>query len=47
VGTNAVTPLFGAEIPIVAHELAEPDKGTGIAMICTSATSPTSPGGAS
>jgi valyl-tRNA synthetase len=35
VGTNAVTPLFGAEIPILAHELAEPDKGTGIAMICT------------
>src|SRR6266508_5462522 len=35
VGTNAITPLFGAEIPIVGHELAEPDKGTGIAMICT------------
>ena len=35
VGTNARTPLFGAEVPIVAHELAEPDKGTGIAMICT------------
>ena len=35
VGTNAVTPLFGAEVPIVAHDLAEPDKGTGIAMICT------------
>ena len=34
-GGTAVTPLFGAEIPIVAHELAEPDKGTGIAMICT------------
>jgi valyl-tRNA synthetase len=35
VGRTAVTPLFGAELPIVAHELAEPDKGTGIAMICT------------
>jgi valyl-tRNA synthetase len=35
VGTNAVTPLFGAQIPILGHELAEPDKGTGIAMICT------------
>jgi valyl-tRNA synthetase len=35
VGTNAVTPLFGAEVPIVAHALAEPDRGTGIAMICT------------
>ncbi|HEX5936479.1 MAG TPA: class I tRNA ligase family protein, partial [Actinomycetota bacterium] len=35
VGSTVVTPLFGAEIPIVAHELADPDKGTGIAMICT------------
>lgn len=35
VGRAALTPLFGAEVPIVAHELAEPDKGTGIAMICT------------
>jgi valyl-tRNA synthetase len=24
-----------SEVPIVAHELAQPDKGTGIAMICT------------
>jgi valyl-tRNA synthetase len=30
-----VTPLFGAEVPIVAHELADPEKGTGVAMICT------------
>ncbi len=30
-----MTPLFGAEVPIVAHELADPEKGTGIAMICT------------
>ena len=35
VGTTAVTPLFGAEVPIVAHELADPEKGTGVAMICT------------
>jgi valyl-tRNA synthetase len=34
-GARATTPLFGAEVPIVAHELADPDKGTGIAMICT------------
>jgi valyl-tRNA synthetase len=34
-GTNVVTPLYGVEVPIVAHELAQPDKGTGIAMICT------------
>ena len=29
------TPLFGVEVPVLAHHLAEPDKGTGIAMICT------------
>ncbi|WP_345359047.1 valine--tRNA ligase [Actinoallomurus liliacearum] len=34
-GTTARTPLFGVEVPIVAHRLAEPDKGSGIAMICT------------
>jgi valyl-tRNA synthetase len=34
-GKRATTPLFGVEVPIVAHELAEPDKGTGMAMICT------------
>jgi valyl-tRNA synthetase len=35
VGTTARTPVFGAEVPVVAHELADPSKGTGIAMICT------------
>ncbi len=34
-GQTATTPLFGAQVPICAHELAQPDKGTGIAMICT------------
>ena len=34
-GRTATTPLFGVEVPIVAHELAAPDKGTGIAMVCT------------
>jgi valyl-tRNA synthetase len=34
-GTTVRTPLFGADVPVLAHELAEPDKGTGIAMICT------------
>ena len=29
------TPLFGVEVPVLAHHLAEPDKGSGIAMICT------------
>ncbi|HWA68055.1 MAG TPA: valine--tRNA ligase [Mycobacteriales bacterium] len=34
-GTTARTPLFGVEVPVVAHPLAAPDKGSGIAMICT------------
>ncbi|HEY1826341.1 MAG TPA: valine--tRNA ligase [Acidimicrobiales bacterium] len=34
-GTSVLTPLFGIEVPVVAHELADPDKGTGAAMICT------------
>ena len=34
-GTNVTTPLFGVEVPVHPHELAEPDKGSGIAMICT------------
>lgn len=34
-GTTVISPLFGVEVPILAHELAQPDKGTGIAMICT------------
>ncbi|MDQ3738289.1 MAG: valine--tRNA ligase, partial [Actinomycetota bacterium] len=35
VGQTVETPLFGVEVPVVAHPLAEPDKGTGLAMICT------------
>ena len=34
-GSTVTTPLFGVEVPVLAHRLAEPDKGTGIAMICT------------
>jgi valyl-tRNA synthetase len=34
-GTTVTTPVFGVEVPVKAHPLAEPDKGTGIAMICT------------
>ncbi len=34
-GKHVRTPLFGVEVPIVAHRLASPDKGSGIAMICT------------
>jgi valyl-tRNA synthetase len=35
VGKDVISPLFGVRLPVVAHQLAEPDKGTGIAMICT------------
>ncbi|MUH44952.1 MAG: valine--tRNA ligase, partial [Actinobacteria bacterium] len=34
-GTTVVTPAFGVEVPVVAHALADPEKGSGIAMICT------------
>ncbi|MGI9092173.1 MAG: valine--tRNA ligase [Mycobacteriales bacterium] len=34
-GQTVRTPLFDVEVPVVAHHLAEPDKGSGIAMICT------------
>jgi valyl-tRNA synthetase len=34
-GSYAVTPLFHARVPIVAAEHADPEKGTGILMICT------------
>ena len=34
-GTTVRTPLFGVEVPVLAHHLAEPDKGSGIAMVCT------------
>lgn len=34
-GTTVTTPLFGVEVPVLAHKLAQPDKGAGIAMICT------------
>ena len=33
--STVVTPLFHVEVPVLAHELADPDKGSGIAMICT------------
>ncbi|MDZ7678367.1 MAG: valine--tRNA ligase [Acidimicrobiales bacterium] len=34
-GSTVTTPLFGVEVPVMAHELADPEKGSGIAMICT------------
>src|SRR5579872_3929241 len=35
VGTTVQTPLFHVSVAVMAHELADPEKGTGIAMICT------------
>jgi valyl-tRNA synthetase len=35
VGGRAVTPLFRAAVPIFASELVDPEKGTGILMVCT------------
>ncbi len=34
-GSTVRTPLFEVEVPVRAHELADPEKGSGIAMICT------------
>ena len=34
-GTTVRTPLFNVEVPVLAHPLAQIDKGTGIAMCCT------------
>src|SRR5262249_35610762 len=34
-GRHVETPLFGARVPVKAHALADPEKGSGIAMICT------------
>src|SRR3954470_19883124 len=34
-GSDVITPLFGVRVPVRAHELADPEKGSGIAMICT------------
>jgi valyl-tRNA synthetase len=34
-GTEVRTPLFAVRVPVVAHPLADPEKGSGIAMICT------------
>ena len=34
-GTTVITPLFSTTVPVVAHDLADPAKGSGIAMVCT------------
>jgi len=35
IGKKATTPLFNAEVPILADERVDPTKGTGIVMCCT------------
>lgn len=34
-GKRAITPIFRAPVPIFPSELADPEKGTGILMVCT------------
>ena len=34
-GTTVTSPLYGVEVPVVAHTLADPEKGSGIVMSCT------------
>jgi valyl-tRNA synthetase len=34
-GHEVLTPLFSVPVPVRAHPLADPEKGSGIAMICT------------
>ncbi len=34
-GATATTPLFDVPVPILAHRLADPAKGTGLVMVCT------------
>jgi valyl-tRNA synthetase len=35
IGATVTTPLFGVPVPVLAHRLADPGKGTGLAMVCT------------
>lgn len=35
IGQTVHTPLYEVEVPVHAHPLADPAKGTGIAMVCT------------
>lgn len=34
-GKTAITPVFGVKVPMIADELVERDKGTGLVMCCT------------
>jgi len=35
IGKTAIVPLFNQEVPIIADESADPEKGTGVLMICS------------
>lgn len=35
IGKNAVTPLFHVPVPIMSDSMADPEKGTGVVMVCT------------
>jgi valyl-tRNA synthetase len=35
VGSDARTPLFGTRVPVLTHPLVDPEKGTGLVMVCT------------
>lgn len=35
VGKTVTSPVFKVAVPVTAHHLADPEKGTGIAMVCT------------
>lgn len=34
-GKHAVVPAYGTEVPIMAHTVADPEKGTGLVMMCS------------
>ena len=34
-GTTVTSPIFGVEVPVIAHTLADPEKGSGIVHCCT------------
>jgi valyl-tRNA synthetase len=35
VGKEVLTPLFGTRVPVLTHALVDPQKGTGLVMVCT------------
>jgi valyl-tRNA synthetase len=35
VGREMLTPLYGTRVPVLTHPLVDPEKGTGLVMVCT------------